>query len=100
MALVDMGKTLSKLKQITRVNRINLQPDDQIEQVLNAYPGRRICGIDTSEQSGDIIFVFTCVFLMAVFSKYLRNFFLTGLDPTTYTTKSVFSRGLYWYQIS
>jgi len=70
-----------------------------IEQLHNAYPGRRIREIDTSEPSGDIIFVFPCVFLMALFLKYLRNFFLSGLDPTTYITKIVFSRGMYWYQI-
>ena len=70
-----------------------------IEQLHNAYPGRRIRGIDTSEPSGDIIFVFPCVFLMAIFLKYLCNFFLSGLDPTTYITKSVFLRGMYRYQI-
>ena len=70
-----------------------------IEQLHNAYPCRRIRGIDTSEPSGDIIFVFPCVFLMAIFFKYLCNFFLSGLDPTTYITKSVFSRGMSWYQI-
>ena len=68
-------------------------------QVHNAYRRRRIRGIDTSEPSGDIIFVFPCVFLMAIFFKYLCNFFLSGLDPTTYITKSVFLRGMYRYQI-
>ncbi len=70
-----------------------------IEQVHNAYPRRRIRGIDTSEPSVNIIFVFTCVFLMAVFQKYLRYFLLSGLDLTTYITKSVFLRGMYRYQI-